>query len=93
MTSYLRNCAGCGGSFATGDGASDSYFCPKCHTGNVEKFAPTVNSVVELLGQPRSRYVVLDIADDGEFTLRRLGFPEGPTLSVREAHLNPAVCR
>jgi hypothetical protein len=92
MTSYLRNCAGCGGSFATGDGVSDSYFCPKCHKGNVEKFAPKVSNVVELLSQPRSRYVVLAV-DEGEFTIRRLGFPEGPTLAVREAHLNPAVCR
>ncbi|MEV5319109.1 hypothetical protein AB0K92_15885 [Streptomyces sp. NPDC052687] len=92
MTSYLRSCAGCGSSFATGDGASESYFCRKCHAANVERFAPKVNSVVELLSQPRSRYVVLSV-DNGEFTLRRLGFPESPTISVREAHLNPAVCR
>jgi hypothetical protein len=89
---FLRNCAGCGRSFATGDGVSDSYFCPKCHVANVDKFAPTVDSIVELLDQPRSRYVVLAVKD-GEFTLRRLGFPESQSISVREAHLNPAVCR
>jgi hypothetical protein len=90
--SFLRNCAGCGRSFATGDGVSDSYFCPKCHAANVDKFAPKENSVVELLSEPRSRYVVLAI-EDGQLTLRRLGFPDGPTISVREAHLNPATCR
>jgi hypothetical protein len=71
---------------------SDSYFCPKCHERNVSRFAPKVNSVVELLSEPRSRYVVLAI-EGVEFTLRRLGFPESATISVREAHMNPAVCR
>lgn len=86
--SFLRSCAGCGGSFAANDGVSDSYFCPKCRRTREEAYSPQKGALVVLLAEPRTVYVVLDV-DGDDFTVRRLGFPDAASRTVRRGELDP----
>lgn len=88
ITSILRNCGGCGGSFL-GDNRNEIWFCPKC-TAALPPFDPQPYAKCkEQPDKQRCRYrgqVMAVIAREGDMvTVRPLGNPDAP---AREVHVN-----
>jgi len=96
MTSYLRACAGCGGSFAA-DNRPGPYYCPKCHKANVDAFDPQPGDTVMTLlpsGAPRESYRPVWIIrrfEGNEVVVRQLGFPEADERRFPVGSLDPAT--
>ncbi len=97
----LRLCAWCCGNFLEQaylfeepwhPGDQPEWFCKACTRKIAAGWDPKVGGVVKLLRGYRQavRPVFVVLGVDGEmFRLRRLGFPEGPTLTVHRGQLDP----
>ena len=91
MISYLRSCAGCGGSFAAHNSRSldEAYVCDKCMPKVMPPdFDPQPNDIVRFIDGPRGDWLVL--GRDGDMvSVRRLGFPEAEPRPVSIHALYP----
>lgn len=95
---YLSMCSGCTAQYAVqgqpagcGMQGDNGYVCPACQaTQRPVVVIPLRQSYRLRDGYPRSaRYVVLAPPVAGMCEVRRLGFPDAPSLSVHESELLP----
>jgi hypothetical protein len=93
MVSYLRCCAGCGGSFAVAYTTNEAWFCPKC-TAALPEFNPQPygrgrpDDQSVRYGPYLVQYVVLDRKGD-MVTIRPMGNPDAMSFEVHVNNLRP----
>jgi predicted amidophosphoribosyltransferase len=93
MTSYLRCCGGCGGSFAVAYSTNEIWFCPAC-TKKLPDFDPQPYAIGGPENQrvrygPHLREYVVLAREGDQVTIRPLGNPDAEEITVNVNVLRP----